>query len=73
MSEACDVLSYRLGDTSEVYSLIKPHGYNVLPYLAYCQYCKYQITIALPAARCVKCDSSLIKYIAHNELAGSDS
>ena len=65
-----DVLHYRVAEQKEIKGL---DTYNLVPFLAYCQYCKYQIVTKLAAARCIKCDSSLIKFIAHNELAGSDS
>jgi Zn finger protein HypA/HybF involved in hydrogenase expression len=65
-----DVFHYRVAEPDEIKGSDK---YNLIPYLAYCQYCKYQIITKLAGARCIKCDSSLIKFIAHNELAGSDS
>jgi len=63
-------LSYRLATENEYYGF---EGYNLKPYVAYCQYCKYQVTTILAGVKCVKCDSYLINLIVHNDLARSNS
>jgi hypothetical protein len=74
MEEAGPILSYRIADAVEVYSNVDQKGLNLRPILLYCQYCHYQITLALAGAQCVKCHSNLITFIAHNnELARPNS
>lgn len=73
MEKDKEILSYRVANVSETYTNVNQSGLNMKPRLMYCRYCKYQITVALAGVQCVKCNSNLITFIAHNELVRSDS